>query len=128
MVGYSICNLRNWDYDARTVPILYTMKEIYEKIQKLSKRDVADAKGLTLKSMEELGELVQALLHENGYKPNNKSKKAIKENQLEELCDVIVCMLGVADKLGFTYKQIVSMLEKKSDKWEKVLEKREWKS
>jgi len=104
------------------------MKEIYEKIQKLSKRDVADAKGLTLKSMEELGELVQALLHENGYKPNNKSLKDIKDNQLEELVDVIICMFGVADKLGFTYKQIINKLDKKAGKWEKVLEKREWNS
>jgi len=104
------------------------MKEIYKKIQKLSKRDVADAKGLTLKSMEELGELVQALLHENGYKPTNKKKYEIRMNQLEEACDVIICMFGVLDKLGFTYEQIKNMLDKKSDKWEKVLEKREWNS
>jgi len=104
------------------------MKEIYKKIQKLSKRDVADAKGLTLKSMEELGELVQALLHENGYKPNNKSLKDIKDNQLEELVDVIICMFGVADKLGFTYKEIIKVMGLKTDKWEKVLEKRVWKS
>ena len=104
------------------------MKDIYKKIQSVSKRDVADAKGLTLKSMEELGELVQALLHENGYKPNNKSLKDIKENQLEELSDVIICMLGVADKLGFSYKQILNMLELKTNKWEKVLQKREWNS
>jgi NTP pyrophosphatase (non-canonical NTP hydrolase) len=103
------------------------MKEIYEKIQFLSRRDVADAKGLTLKSMEELGELVQALLHENGYKPNDKTFKEIKDNQLEELCDVIICMLGVADKLGFTYQDIKKMMNKKANKWEKVLEKREWK-
>jgi NTP pyrophosphatase (non-canonical NTP hydrolase) len=104
------------------------MKEIYKKVQKLSKRDVADAKGLTLKSMEELGELVQALLHENGYKPNNMKLKDIKDNQLEEIADVVLCMFGVADKLGFTYKQLVDKLDLKSDKWEKVLEKREWKS
>lgn len=104
------------------------MKEIYKKIQSLSKRDVADAKGLTLKSMEELGELVQALLHENGYKPNNKSLKAIKENQLEEVCDVMICMVGVLNELGFGYNQMIAMLDKKTDKWEKVLEKREWKS
>jgi len=104
------------------------MKEIYKKIQKLSKRDVADAKGLTLKSMEELGELVQALLHENGYKPNNKSKKAIKENQKEEIVDVMICMLGVANELGFTYKELLEQFELKTDKWEKVLEKRTWKS
>lgn len=104
------------------------MKDIYKKIQSLSERDVADAKGLTLKAMEELGELVAALLHENGYKPTNKSAKAIRDNQLEELCDVIICMMGVADKKGFTYKQIVNELNKKSDKWEAVLEKRTWKS
>lgn len=98
------------------------------KIQELSKRDVADAKGLTLKSMEELGELVQALLHENGYKPTKKKKHEIRMNQLEEACDVIICMFGVLDKLGFTYEQTVNMLSKKLKKWEKVLENREWKS
>jgi phosphoribosyl-ATP pyrophosphohydrolase len=103
-------------------------KEVYEFVQKLSEKDVADADGLTLKSMEELGELVAALLHEKGYKPNNKSKDDIRENQLEEACDVIICMLGVLDKKKFTYKQIIKMLERKTKKWEKVLEKREWKS
>lgn len=92
------------------------MKKIYKKIQSLSKQD------------EELGELVQALLHENGYKPNNKSLADIKENQLEEACDVIICMFGVLDKLGFSYKQITAMLNKKSNKWEKVLEQRKMKS
>lgn len=102
------------------------MKKIYTKIQSLSERDVADAKGLTLKAMEELGELVAALLHENGYKPTDKSAKDIRENQLEEACDVIICMFGVLEKKKFDYVEIKEMLNKKSDKWEKVLEKREW--
>jgi NTP pyrophosphatase (non-canonical NTP hydrolase) len=104
------------------------MKKIYKKIQSLSNRDVADAKGLTLKAMEEMGELVQALLHENGYKPNNKSKKEIRYNQKEEIVDVMICMMGVADKLGFTYKELLEMFILKTDKWENVLEKRTWKS
>ena len=128
MVGYCFYNYNHLFNGNRTVFIFYSMKEIYKKVQKLSKRDVADAKGLTLKSMEELGELVQALLHENGYKPNDKSLKDIKDNQVEEIADVILCMFGVADKLGFTYKQLVEKLDLKSDKWKKVLEKREWKS
>ena len=74
--------------------------------------------------MEELGELVQALLHEKGYKPNNKKLKDIKDNQLEEIADVILCMFGVADKLGFEYHQLKTKLGLKSLKWEKVLEKR----
>ena len=102
------------------------MKEIFEKIQLLSERDVADAKGLTLKSMEELGELVQALLHENGYKPNNKSLEDIRENQLEEACDVIICMFGVLNELGFDYPSVKRMLNLKTDKWGKVLDTREW--
>ena len=128
MACHYICNYSDWTYDTWTLLIFYRMKEIYEQIQSLSRRDVADAKGLTLKSMEELGELVQALLHENGYKPNNKKLKDIKDNQLEELCDVIICMLGVADKLGFEYHQIKTMLGLKANKWEKVLKKREWNS
>lgn len=104
------------------------MEKIYEKIQELSKRDTADAKGLTLKSMEELGELVQALLQLDGYKPNNKKPYEIRMNLLEEPCDVIICMFGVLDKLGFTYEQIINMLDKKSQKWEKILNEREIKS
>jgi len=104
------------------------MKDIYKKIKSLSDRDVADAEGLTLKAMEELGELVQALLHENGYKANEKTPEAIRENQLEEGCDVIICIMGVLVKKGFTYQQILDMLNKKTDKWENVLENRKWKS
>jgi len=104
------------------------MIEIYKKIKTISEHDVADANGITLKAMEELGELVAALLHENGYKSTNKSPKDIRDNQLEEACDVIICMLGVLQKKKFTYKQIIEMLEKKSNKWEAVLEKRMWNS
>jgi NTP pyrophosphatase (non-canonical NTP hydrolase) len=103
------------------------MKKIYLRIQELSHRDVADAKGLLVKSMEELGELAAALLNENGYKPTDKSPKDIRENQLEEACDVIICMLGILDKQNFTIDEIKEMMKKKADKWEKVLEKREWK-
>ena len=103
------------------------MKEIFEKIQSLSERDVADAKGLTLKAMEELGELVQALLHEDGYKPNNKSLEEIRENQKEEACDVIICIFGVLDKLGFGWEETKNMMHFKTDKWERVLNERKLK-
>ena len=93
------------------------MKKLFEIIKLYSQNDVSNAEDYTLKSMEELGELVRALFHENGYKPTNKSIEDIKENQLEEACDVIICMFGVLNKLGFSYDETIKMLNKKSDKW-----------
>jgi len=102
------------------------MEKIYKRIQSISHKDVADAKGLTLKSMEELGELVQALLWENGYKKTDKTAEQIRDNQLEEACDVIICMLGALEKLGFTYEQIETMINKKCNKWDSIAENRQW--
>lgn len=103
-------------------------EEVYKFIKKLANKDGADAEKLTLKAMEELGELSTALLQESGYKSTKKSKKLVKLNQLEEACDVIICMMGIIEKKGWSHEQIINMLGMKSKKWEKTLEKRNDKS
>jgi len=100
------------------------MKEAYKRIEKIAPKDVASPELLALKASEELGELAAALFHDLGYKKTNKTKKEIKENILEEGVDNLVCVLGVLQKKGFEYKDIVKKLHKKLDKWEKIVDTR----
>ncbi|GAH12987.1 unnamed protein product [marine sediment metagenome] len=100
------------------------MKKVYKRIKKVIHKDVGSPEILTLKAVEELGELAASLFHEIGYKQTNKPKKDIRENQLEETVDVILCMLGVLEKKGFTYDQIIKQLNKKIGKWENIAENR----
>ena len=100
------------------------MKNIYKRIEKVAHKDVGSAEILALKAVEELGELAASLFHEIGYKQTNKPKKNIRENQLEEAVDVMICMLGILKKKGFTWKEIANQFDKKIDKWENVVENR----
>jgi NTP pyrophosphatase (non-canonical NTP hydrolase) len=100
------------------------MKNIYKRIEKVAHKDIGSPEILALKAVEELGELAASLFHEIGYKQTNKSKEAIRENQLEEAVDVMVCMLGVLKKKGFTYDEIKTQFGKKIGKWETIAENR----
>ena len=100
------------------------MKKEFKRIEKVAKKDVGSAQILALKAVEELGELAASLFHEIGYKQTNKSKKDIRNNQLEEAVDVIICMFGVLKKKEFTWEEIKDQLNKKIDKWENVVENR----
>ena len=78
------------------------------------------------KTMEELGEFSEALLHKLGHLPH----KTMKEPLEGEAVDVIICVI---DALAGAYpdmsaKELTDMLklqlEKKSKKWKKVMNTR----
>jgi hypothetical protein len=100
------------------------MKEIYEKISEIAAKDSGSTEILALKAVEELGELVVSLFHEIGYKRTDKNEEDVRDNQLEEGVDVIVCMIAILAKKGFTYKQIKKKAIKKTDKWNNIVQKR----
>ena len=77
----------------------------------------------SVKTMEELGEFSEALLHKLGHLPHKEMKEPIEG----EAADVILCII---DALAGAYPEmtaegLTSMLEwqlaKKSQKWEKVM-------
>ena len=75
------------------------------------------------KTMEELGEFSEALLHKLGYLPH----KTMKEPLEGEAADVIICVLdalaGAYPELSATQLTIMleEQLEKKSKKWEALI-------
>lgn len=95
------------------------MELIWERILQANKKDNATPEKLTLKLVEELGEFAQALHWESGYKKTDKSLEEIKENQLEEGCDVIICIMAALAQQGHDYDSIKDMLNKKITKWMK---------
>ncbi len=76
-----------------------------------------------IKLNEEIGELAVALLHLRGLKNTDKTKKEIKENILEEICDSLNVLYSIASSHKFSQEQIVDMMNKKLDKWERHLKK-----
>lgn len=96
-----------------------SMKKIWTRIGEVNKIDNATSERLVLKAVEELGEYAETLHWESGYKKTDKSKKEIKEDQLQEGVDVIICILASLDKQGNSYKDIKKMFNKKITKWAK---------
>lgn len=93
------------------------MERIWKRIIDVRKYDKATAEQLTLKLVEELGEFAETLHWESGYKKTDLSIVEIKENQLEEGCDVIICIMAALSAKGFDYESTIKMMDKKIDKW-----------
>jgi NTP pyrophosphatase (non-canonical NTP hydrolase) len=98
------------------------MKKIWKRICEVNKIDNATPERLTLKAVEELGEYAETIHWETGYKKTSKSKKEIKDDQLQEGVDVIICILASLDKQGNSYSDIKKMFDKKITKWAKKYE------
>jgi hypothetical protein len=90
---------------------------IFNKITKLVEKDPGDLYMLTGKTQEELGELVEALFKDDGYKKTDESKEEIRFNMLEEGVDMMIATIGVLVKKGFEYNEIARMFDLKTDKW-----------
>jgi hypothetical protein len=99
------------------------MIEITKRMIQLGSLEPKPLANLTIKLMEEVGELAEAVNHLEGYLPHKKMKESIEG----EVADVINCVITV---LVHAYPQkshdeIYAMLEQqlvlKADKWEKVL-------
>lgn len=95
------------------------MKDAFEKIQSLVKRDKAGRLGFLAYIMEEVGEVTRCILEEKGLK-----NKRTTESVLSECADVVNSTLGLYIKLGGTYEQLLGDMSKKLNRWESRLDKK----
>ena len=97
------------------------MDKLIDKILQISNEKEGKTKlQLTVKIMEELGELAEAMLsHENitGSEYKNKDIDHVKE----EVIDVIIVAFALTAKLEMTTDEIKSIIERKLVKWQKVI-------
>lgn len=94
-----------------------------KRVLKLSHKEIKNFDERFIKLNEEIGEIAVAVLQSRGLKHTDKSKKEIRENILEEICDSIIVLLSMASYYKFTEKQIGAMINKKLDKWEGRIKK-----
>lgn len=99
------------------------LPEIFDRILTTAATDVKGSEAMTLKLMEEVGELAEAVNHFNGYLPH----KVMKETPFGEAADVIQCTITILHKL-YPYmsnadiiKELEVQLSFKTDKWESVM-------
>ena len=93
------------------------MKEILERINKLSKQDSMNLVELGLKTAEECGEMAQAILSYN--KTNGCEYKGLKaEDVVEEAIDTIINAFAVIERVKKEDINIEKIFNKKLDKWD----------
>lgn len=100
------------------------MKNIYNKIKKVAKNDGATPERLLVKSMEELGELAEAVNWLNQYKHTNKTREEIIDACAEEGVDVMICIMAIFDKLNIDDAIIDNFFDEKLKKYKKKLKHR----
>ena len=102
------------------------MNDIILKIIHLGKTDPKVLVALTLKLMEEVGELAEAVNHALGNLPH----KEMKEPLSGEVADVILCAIAVMCKAypdmteGDIFEELNRQLITKTSKWERVVHMR----
>ncbi len=96
------------------------MENLYSKVQRLDNNDNNRPPLVKMiKLMEEIGELSEVLLIEDGYKYNDKGKlPEIEEHKLEEGVDVLIQSMCILNSMGFSYIEIEEMFHKKCAKWQ----------
>jgi len=80
-----------------------------------------------IKLQEEMGELAESFLLEDGYKFNkeNLSQKEIRINTEEEVCDIFIMAICIANELKMDKQKFVDIVHRKLDKWaEKIKAKK----
>lgn len=94
-----------------------------DKILTLSRQNSAPIFVRNAKLMEEVGEFSECLMHSMGFLPH----KTMSEPLEGEVADVLICLLDTyaAVRTDLTSEQIIAtiaaQLEKKSLKWEKII-------
>jgi NTP pyrophosphatase (non-canonical NTP hydrolase) len=97
------------------------MNKVIDKILEISKeKERKDVFQMTLKCMEELGELSQAILSSSGAHGCAHKNKTIDDVK-EEAIDVFIVATALLSKVGLTKEEIISITEKKIIKWQSVI-------
>lgn len=74
---------------------------------------------ITLKIMEELGELATDLLKLRKFKVTNELASDIRKNMKEEAVDGLIMYMTLCDELQMDEDELMDIFEKKLKKWEK---------
>lgn len=91
---------------------------IFETVMNISRElERKTAIEVTVKLMEEVGEMSQALLSSLdvcgcGY------KGFTREDVVEEIADIVICALSIAQKMNATEEELTSEILRKIKKWE----------
>ena len=99
------------------------MKQTLQRIIRMGREDAKPLYALTLKLMEESGELGEAVNHHLGNLPNRKMKEKIEG----EVADVVQCAISVLAKaypersVDVIYAILKEQLNTKTDKWQEVI-------
>jgi NTP pyrophosphatase (non-canonical NTP hydrolase) len=94
--------------------------KLIDNIFEISKNGGKTLQELTLKCVEEIGELSQAVLSYTGAK-GCKYKELNKEDVIEELADVFLVNIAMAQELGITKEDLKKEIERKLNKWIKKM-------
>ena len=93
------------------------MDKIIKRISLLSKNDNKNILEKCIKIQEEVGELSAELLKLRGKKGSNGIKiPQLKENILEECCDIIIITFSLINALKYTQPRIETAFHRKLDK------------
>lgn len=94
---------------------MHELNELYERIKLITDTNLVNL----VHAQEELGELATEVLIDEGL-----VQKVSEEGIFREGIDVIVCVLAIFAKRGYTLNPFLSTMDEKISKWEMNLEKR----
>ena len=100
------------------------MEKIWDNIIELGNTDGGTVLHRVAKLSEESGELAAAILLKDGYKFNKYelTDVEIEDNILEEGADVLIVVLDLLNKAGFTKEEIKNRISDKMMSWANVIE------
>jgi len=101
------------------------MKEAYEEIQELDKKDNCTIGDAVMKFNEEFGELCTEINKTTGRKLSTDTPKQIKANILEEGADSLQNLFLIMSRYGFSLDEISAEISKKNKKWASQVDKRQ---
>jgi NTP pyrophosphatase (non-canonical NTP hydrolase) len=99
------------------------MDELIDRILRISnEKEGKSLLEMTLKCSEELGEVSEAVLSYNGVCGCGYKGKTIDDVN-EEIIDVFIVIVAMAAKAGLSKEQMIPIIEKKLNKWQKVIDR-----
>jgi len=104
-----------------------TFEDLFEYIVEQDSLDKRPLATKIIKLQEELGELAESFLLEDGYKFNkeNLTQEEIRINTEEEVADIFIMIICVANELNMDKKKFVDIVHRKLGKWaEKIKAKK----
>ncbi len=90
-----------------------------ENLARMIRPEKQTIENMTLKIMEELGELATDILKLKKYKMSKDKPNAIKQNLKEEIVDGLIMYMTLTVETGMSYSELMNIFEKKLTKWEK---------